>query len=115
MADEEQSGWPIYLDPYKRELIDTTQATHTPHEWHPMNGPANCLLKCREAFQDIAEVLENYKRTDAPKKRRRRLRAIFVPLHSLSVSIINLINSIQSDKQIHDRLPNKATEVLMLC
>lgn len=111
---ENNKGVPIYRDPVRRTLVDTASESYDPNEWHPMNGPANKLLKCHEALQDILENLETYLATDSVKKRRRRLRSMFVPLHSLCVALVDLINQIQSDHQMHDRLPANATKNLTL-
>ena len=70
-----------------------------------MNGAADRLLKCKEALQDIEEVLDSYKSSKAVTKRRRRLRPIFVPLHTLCVNLVELMNQIQADKRVHDQLP----------
>ncbi len=77
-----------------------------------MNQPADRLLKCREALHDIDEIIESYVGVKAPAKKRRRLRAIFVPLHALCVNLVELLNQIQSDKSVHDRLPRGATATI---
>lgn len=77
-----------------------------------MNGAADRLLKCREALQDIEELLEAYRAVHATTKRRRRLRALFVPLHSLCVNLVELMNQIQSDKAVHGRIPHDAPTTL---
>ena len=110
--DSEGEGIPIYLDPLDRKLVDSTGEVAGPDEWHPSNPAADRLLKCREALHDIQEVLESYRLAKASSKKRRRLRALFVPLHSLSVGIIDLMNQIQSDKTFHDRIPDGATSTI---
>ena len=74
-----------------------------------MNQAADRLMKCREALHDIDEIIESYSSAKASAKKRRRLRSIFVPLHSLCVNIVELLNQIQSDKRVHDRLPANAS------
>lgn len=106
--DSEEKGIPIYLDPVDRRLVDAVGELGGPEEWHPMNQAADRLLKCREALSDIDEIIESYSAAKATTKKRRRLRSIFVPLHSLCVNLVELLNQIQSDKRIHDRLPANA-------
>ena len=103
--DSESEGIPIYFDHVDRKLVDATSEIDAPEEWHPMNQAADRLLKCREALHDIDEIIESYSNVKASAKKRRRLRAIFVPLHSLCVNLVELLNQIQSDKRVHDRLP----------
>ncbi len=109
-----ERGMPIYLDPIDRELVDTTDENSTVGEWHPMKGPTTRLFKCYEAMSDIEVVLEDYARSKNIKKRRRKLRSIFTPLHSLAEHLVHLIDIIQSDTSIHDRLPEKTTSTLTL-
>lgn len=108
MSESENRGIPIYLDPIERSLVDSTYEMTDTKEWHPMNQSADRLLKCHEALHDIQEILEAYCATGAKDKKRRRLRAVFVPLHSFAVNLVDLLNQIQSDKSIHSRLPSNA-------
>lgn len=109
---EEQPGLPIYSD-IDRKVVDFNDDEDLePNEWHPMNGAAKHLCRCHVALGDLQEVVEHYLSTQNVKKRRRRIRSISIPLHSLSVSIIDTINAIQSDKSIHDRLPPGTTGLL---
>lgn len=112
MSKPENQGIPVYLDPIDRNLVDPTSEISDPKEWHPSNNAADRLLKCREALNDIQEVLESFNAAKASTKKRRRLRAIFVPLHSLCINLIELLNQIQSDKSIHDRLPPNTTSTI---
>lgn len=107
-GDVEDHGFPVYLDSMERSLVDAASGLSDPKEWHPMNGAADRLVKCREALRDIEEVIETFASARAATKKRRRLRAIFVPLHSLCVNVVELINQIQADKKVHDRLPSNA-------
>jgi hypothetical protein len=108
----ENEGIPIYPDPVDRKLVDAAGEGNAPEEWHPMNQAADRLLKCGEALQDINEIMEFYAGAKAITKRRRRLRGVFVPLHSLCVNLVELLNQIQADKQVHDRLPANATATI---
>jgi hypothetical protein len=112
MSDEASYAVSIYPDPCDRGLIDTAIAECQPHEWHPMNGSASRLFKCREALQDIQEILEAVEETQDIAKIRRRLRAIFVPMHSFCVGLIDLMNQIQSEQEIHSRLPVDAVKII---
>ena len=104
---------PIYLDQIDRSVVDfNADSDLEPSEWHPMNGTAKRLCRCHVALGDVEEAVEHYLSTADKKKRRRRIRAISIPLHSLCVAIIDTINAIQSEKAIHDRLPTDATKQL---
>ena len=107
-TDSEKKGIPIYFDSVDRKLVDATSEFASPEEWHPMNQASDRLLKCWEALHDIDEIIESYAFVKAAAKKRRRLRAIFVPLHSLCVNLVELLNQIQSDKRVHNRLPANA-------
>lgn len=114
MSSEKQneSGYPIYADPVERSIVDATGDEGQKGEWQPANKPAEWLCKCLEGLKDIDEAVEHLNAVESPKKRRRRLRGVIVPLHSLCVSIVNLINSINSEKSVHSELPNNATKQL---
>jgi hypothetical protein len=112
MSETPQQGIPIYLDPVDRILVDSTAESATPQEWHPSNRAADRLLKCREALNDIQEVIESFSGVKNPTKRRRRLRPIFVPLHALCENLVALMDQIQSDRSIHGRLPPGATSTI---
>jgi hypothetical protein len=78
----------------------------------PWNSPAQRLWRAVSALDDVTDSLEHYNLARDPKKKRRRLRLMAVPLHSLCVAIIDTINAIISDKQIHTRLPNNSAKEL---
>lgn len=105
-------GFPIYADPVDRKIVDATGDEDQKGEWLPMNSPAKRLCKCLEGLRDIEEAIEQFNSVQAPKKRRRRLRGIFVPLHSLCVCIVDLTNSIRSEESVHSRLPMNCTAQL---
>jgi hypothetical protein len=110
--EKESSGFPIYEDPLKRKIFDAVGGSDQKGEWLPMNNPAKRLCKCLEGLRDIEESVEHYNTAQAVKKRRRRLRGIVVPLHSLCVSVVDLINGIQSEKNVHQLLPQNCTTQL---
>ncbi|MBC2595412.1 hypothetical protein H5P28_14185 [Ruficoccus amylovorans] len=112
MSDFQDAKIPIYLDPKDRTLIDSTSEAPVPDEWYPMNGAADRLLKCQEALKDVEQILETYVAAKAKDKRRRRLRAMFVPLHSLCVNIVEVIDQIQTDKTIHSQIPSDTPATL---
>jgi hypothetical protein len=109
IPDEKEGGFPIYLDPLKRKIVDAAGDEDQAGEWLPMNNPAKRLCKCIEGLRDIQEAIEELTAVQAPKKRRRRLRGIFVPLHALCLGIVDLINAIQSEKSVHSLLPKNCT------
>lgn len=98
----EAPGFPIYLDPRERGIVDfNDESIQEPNEWHPMNGAAEKLCRCHVALGDLEEAVEQCLATRDPKKRRRRMRAASVPLHNLCVGIVDTINAIQSDSDRH--------------
>jgi hypothetical protein len=113
VSDDERKGMPIHLDKRDRSVVDfNSEGAQGPDEWHPMNGAAKGLCRCLVALGDIEEALEHYFATSDAKKCRRRMRAMSIPLHSLCVAIIDTINVIQSDVQLHSRLPTTAPKEL---
>jgi|ERR1035437_6619009 hypothetical protein len=112
-AEEKESrGFPIYEDPVKRKIFDATGDEDQKGEWQPMNSPAEWLCKCIEGLKDIQDAIEHFNAVQAPKKQRRRLRGVFVPLHALCVSIVDLIHSIQAEKSVHTSLPENCSPQL---
>ena len=115
MSDDDKKenlGFPVYVDPVDRKIVDATGDEDQKGEWLPMNKPAEILCKCLEGLRDIQEAIEQFNSVQAPKKRRRRLRGVFVPLHSLCICIVDLMNIIQSEKSVHPRLPMNCTAQL---
>lgn len=110
--DEQKLGMPIYADPVIRKIVDAAGDEDQTGEWLPVNTPAKRICKCLEGLRDILENIEHYNAAHAPKKRRRRLRGVFVPLHALSVCIVDLINSIISEKTVHSVLPKNCLKEL---
>jgi hypothetical protein len=102
--EEEDKGFAIYLDPIDRKIVDAAGDEDQKGEWLPINSPAKRLCKCIEGLRDIQEAIEHVNSVEAPKKRRRRLRGLFVPLHSLCVGIVDLLNCIQSDESAQSKL-----------
>jgi hypothetical protein len=98
---------PIFKDSSEWRIIDTTEEGHS-REWHPMNGPARQLCRCLEGVRDVQEQIEHLLTAQSRAKRRRRLRSVVVPLHSLCIATVDLLNSIASDKTIAERLPRGA-------
>jgi hypothetical protein len=110
---QEGGGMPIFLDNIERPILDVNSAEeHQPDEWFPANGPAQKLCRCATCLSDLEDGIESYLLTAHPKKRRIRMRMMMVPLHSLCVSLIDIINAVQSDQQIHSRLPKDCTKHL---
>lgn len=108
-------GMPIFLDPIKAgTLYDLNATTHDPvrREWVPFNSPAKRLWRAMAALGDVTDGVEHYNLARDPKKKRRRLRLLAVPMHSLCVSIIDTLNALISDQQIHSRLPPDCTKQL---
>jgi hypothetical protein len=95
---------PIYDDQTEWNIVDTATESER-NEWHPSNGPARRLCRCLEGLRDLEESVEHLLGVQNRSKRRRRLRSVVVPLHSLCTSTVDLLNSILSQKQFANRLP----------
>ena len=104
---------PIYLDEAVRPLFDLHAANELqPDEWFPSNGPAQKLHRIATSMSDLEDSIESYFATSTPKKRRIRLRAMTVPLHSLCVGLVDTINAVQSEQEVHSRLPKNCMKQL---
>ncbi|MBV9009049.1 MAG: hypothetical protein JO354_07780 [Verrucomicrobia bacterium] len=97
----------IYNDSSEWQIVDATDDGRS-REWHPMNGPAKHLCRCLEGVHDVQEQIEHVFTAQNRAKRRRRLRSLVVPLHSLCIATVDLLNCIASDKTIAERLPRTA-------
>ena len=62
------------LDKSERGLIDIVSG-YQPDDWHPANGCSNRLIKCKEALQDIYEILDSYSLVDEVDRRKRKITA----------------------------------------
>jgi hypothetical protein len=97
MSDHEPNPRPdiIYFD-VERRVADGVAAAAA--EYHPGNNAALKLCTCAEAAKDISEVLESaWACVEDADKFRRRIKALFTPLHSLAERTVDLMNEIQSN------------------
>ena len=107
-ANKEQE-FALYIDTLDRKIVDMAGDEDQKGEWQPVNNPAAKLCKCIEGLRDIQETIEQVNSVQAPKKRRRRLRGISVPLHALCIATRQLIESIKAETSIHALLPEDCT------
>lgn len=104
------AGMPIYADQV-RQLMDSATELQ-PHNWHPANVAAEKLFRCVESLRDIDELLKSAGRSKSVTKRRRKLKIMLTPLHSLAESIRNLLDDLECNPDSVCRLPPGARELL---
>ncbi len=95
---------PIFAD-QTRQLIDSATELQ-PHNWQPANVAAEKLFRCIESLRDIDELLVSAKRSKNPVKRRRKLKILLTPLHSLAEDIRTLLNDLECNPDSYSRLPS---------
>src|SRR6185369_15836326 len=83
-------GFPIYSDEV-RKLVDAATELE-PHNWKPANVAAQKLFRRVECLRDIEVQLKSAGRSRNPVKRRRRLKIMLTPLHSLAEAARDLLN-----------------------
>jgi hypothetical protein len=103
-------GFPIYADQV-RNLVDAATELQ-PHNWQPANVAAQKLFRCVECLRDIEVLLKSAGRSKNPVKRRRKLKIMFTPLHSLAEAIRDLLNDLECNQDSICRLPKGVRELL---
>jgi hypothetical protein len=103
-------GFPIYSDDV-RKLVDAA-TEFQPDNWQPANVAAQKLLRCVECLRDIEVQLKSAGRSRNPVKRRRRLKIMLTPLHSLAEATRDLLNDLECNPDTVCRLPNGVRELL---
>jgi hypothetical protein len=106
---------PIYKDDKKRKIVDNLDIINQQIDWYPSNIAALILWRCVESLRDISISLENCIQTEEISKKKRIVKNISIPLHSLAKSIIDLCNNLTSNKENSTHLSkNKLTEILKI-
>jgi hypothetical protein len=103
-------GFPIYADQV-RKLVDAATELQ-PANWRPANVAAQKLFRCVECLRDIDVLLKSAGRSKNPVKRRRRLKIMLTPLHSLAEASRDLLNDLECNPDTVCRLPQGVRELL---
>lgn len=108
-------GIPIFKDDQKRKIVDNLDIINQQIDWYPSNKAALILWRCAESLRDISISLENCVQIEEIIKKKRIVKNISVPLHSLAKSIVDLCNNLTSNRENSKHLPkNKLTEILKI-
>lgn len=94
-----EKGIPIFKDEQKRKIVDNLDILNQRLDWYPSNKAALILWRCLESLRDISLSLDICYHTKEIIKRKRIVKNISIPLHSLAKSIIDLCNNLTSNKE----------------
>ncbi len=97
-SETENKGMPIYLDETTRTISDSLEKIEI-DAWFPLNSPAHKLWRCLESLRDLEELLTDSANQKNATKRKRKLKIAITPLYSLIISIDDLCNDIQGNKE----------------
>jgi len=92
---------PVYADQV-RKLADIATDVQ-PQTWKPANVAAKKLFRCVECLRDLEVLLQTAGRSKSKVKRRRKLKILLTPLHSLVETIRDLANDLEN-KSRHSML-----------
>jgi len=90
------SQGPVFYADIERALTDAVKTDGAEHDWFPANQAAEKLCRCVECFRDLLTLLEDAHHLKESDKRR-RLKALLTPLHSLAIGIRDLLNDCESN------------------
>jgi hypothetical protein len=103
-------GLPIYADQVRR-LVDAATELQ-PHNWRPANVAAQKLFRCVECLRDIEVMLKSAGRSVNQVKRRRKLKIMLTPLHSLAEACRDLLNDLECNPGSFCRFPQGVRDLL---
>lgn len=93
-------GMPILLDQFDRKIADAMPDGEVDiAAWHPSNSAAHKLWRCLECLRDLDELLKDVTHLKNATKKKRRLKIAVTPLHSLTATLDDLLNDIQSNRE----------------
>jgi hypothetical protein len=102
-------GSVFYAD-IERTLTDAVKTDDAKHDWFPANQVAEKLCRCVECFRDLQNHLEDAHHINEAAKRR-RLKTLLTPLHSLAIGILDLLKECQSNPETAKKI-QKETELV---
>jgi len=94
-----KKGIPIFEENSQRKIVDNIDINNQHLDWYPSNKAALILWRCLESLRDTSISLENCLQTKEIVKKKRIIKNISIPLHSLAKSIIALCNNLTSNKE----------------
>ena len=96
---------PIYKDEKFRDIVDNLDSPPNKNFWYPSNKASQLLWRCLESLRDISTSLESYLSVKNESKKRRIIKNISIPLHSLATSINDLCNGLTCNPEIKKEIP----------
>jgi hypothetical protein len=106
---------PIFKDDPQRNIVDNLDIINQQMDWYPSNKAALILWRCVESLRDILIALESCCQTEEIFKKKRIVKNISIPLHSLAKTILDLCNNLTSNKENSKRISKtKLTEILKI-
>ena len=100
----DEKGLPVYIDKTNRDLADSTENIIDVDCWYPGNKPAEKIWRCVESLRDLDDILETIQYLKNATKKKRRLKQIATPLHSLIININQLLNDVTSNAETKKRM-----------
>jgi hypothetical protein len=105
-------GAVFYAD-VERALTDAVKIDDAEHDWLPGNQTAEKLWRCVESFRDLQNHLEDAHHLKESAKRR-RLKTLLTPLHSLAIGVLDLLNECESNPEIAKKIKKETKLVSQL-
>ena len=103
----------VFYSDIERALTDAVKIDDAEYAWLPGNQTAEKLWRCVECFRDLQTFLE-----DAPQlkeaAKRRRLKTLLTPLHSLAIGILDLLKECELNPETAKKIQNEAELVSRL-
>lgn len=101
-----KNGIPIHKDEKYRDIVDNLDSKIF-DAWYPANKTAQLLWRCLESLRDISTSLESYSSLSDESKKRRVIKNISIPLHSLATSIGDLCNNLKCNPESNRDIPKE--------
>lgn len=101
---------PVYADEV-RQIADVTTECQ-PQAWKPANVAAQKLFRCVESLRDLEVLIATAGRTKSKVKKRRKLKILLTPLHSLVEAVRDLANDLENNSDTFRQLPDDARSLI---
>jgi len=106
------AGLPIYFD-VERDLVDPIDSEPSERDWQPGNRSCEKLFRCVEAFRDLKYVIESAQESQNSTKRRRRLKLLVTPLHSLATCVDDLLDDCIGNPDTRSKLSSEQVKSIV--
>jgi hypothetical protein len=107
------SQGPVFYADVDRALTDAVKMDSSEHDWFPANQAAEKLCRCVECFRDLQNHSEGARHLKGSAKTR-RLKTLLTPLHSLAISILDLLNDCESNPETAKKIQKETKLVSRL-